>query len=66
MTSRHKIPGLHRRQQGPPSRGLWATWSCAELLEIPEPGLDRLEWLGEGFEPEAFDLEQINHKLARL
>ena len=57
MTHRHKIPGLHRRRQGPHYRGLWGTWAYVELLEIPEPELERLESLGEGFEPEAFDLD---------
>ena len=42
-----------------------------ELLEIifdpkhPEHG-ERKEWLGEGFSPEAFDLQAVNRRLARL
>ena len=46
-------------------------WGYAELLEIihdpnHEEYLDRLEWVGEGFDPEAFDLDQVNNRLPRM
>ena len=46
-------------------------WGYAELLEIiqdpsHEEYLDRLEWLGEGLDPEAFNLDLVNQRLARM
>jgi hypothetical protein len=43
----------------------------AELLEaIRDPEHDRhaelLEWLGGGFDPEAFDLDAVNRRLRRF
>jgi len=55
---------------GPPE-DCGGPWGYAELLEITrdpshEECLERMELLGEGFDPEAFDLDQVNHRLARL
>jgi len=46
-------------------------WGYAELLEaIRDPNHkeheEMLEWVGGGFDPEAFDLEEINRALRRL
>jgi hypothetical protein len=46
-------------------------WGYVQLLEVianpenPRHG-ERLEWIGENFDPEAFDLEGINRQLSRL
>ena len=45
-------------------------WGYAELLEIiNDPGheehMERIEWLGEGFDPEDFDSDRVNHQLVR-
>jgi hypothetical protein len=69
-------PGVHY------PRGLAGARACppedcggvngyAELLEaIRDPGHDRhaelLEWLGGGFDPEAFDLDAVNRRLRRF
>lgn len=58
------------RRSGPPE-DVGGVWGYAELLEIlddenhPERE-ERLEWLGDDFDPEAFDLDEINKLLARL
>jgi hypothetical protein len=46
-------------------------WGYAELLQaIQDPSdpehAERVEWLGEGFDPERFDLDEVNGSLRRL
>lgn len=58
---------LAGKRAGPPedSGGVWGYESLLEIVNNPEhPDYDeRVEWLGEDFDPEAFDLEAINRKL---
>ncbi|MFQ6029667.1 MAG: plasmid pRiA4b ORF-3 family protein [Dehalococcoidia bacterium] len=54
-----------------PPEDCGGSWGYGELLEVirnpaHEEYLDRLEWLGEGFDPEHFDIEQVNLRLARM
>ena len=58
------------KRAGPPE-DCGGVWGYAELLEIladpaHEDYEERLEWLGEPIDPEAFDLEQVNRELAEL
>ena len=54
-----------------PPEDCGGVWGYANLLEIlsdsshPEHD-ERLEWLGDQFEPERFDIAEINSKLARM
>ena len=46
-------------------------WGYARMLEIladpqHEEHGDIAEWIGDDWDPEAFDREEINHKLARV
>ncbi len=48
--------------------GPWGYWGLLEAIRDPdhESHLDMLEWCGEKFDPEAFDLEQVNRELGYL
>ena len=65
-----KIRCLAGARSGPPE-DCGGPYGYQELLEIifdpkhPEHQ-ERKEWLGDGFEPEAFDLQAVNRRLARL
>ena len=54
-----------------PPEDCGGVWGYAELLKIisdashPEHD-ERLEWLGDQFEPERFDIVEVNSKLARM
>ncbi|MGC1275241.1 MAG: plasmid pRiA4b ORF-3 family protein [Planctomycetaceae bacterium] len=58
------------KQAGPPE-DVGGVWGYAELLDIladethPERE-ERLEWVGEDFDPAAFDQDAVNRELARL
>ena len=58
------------RRAGPPDDcgGPWGYAETLEALSNPEhpEHKERLEWFGEGFEPEVFDLEAANEGLAFL
>jgi Plasmid pRiA4b ORF-3-like protein len=58
------------RRAGPPDDcgGPWGYSETLEALSNPEhpEHEERLEWFGEGFEPEVFDLEAVNQGLAFL
>jgi hypothetical protein len=47
--------------------GIWGYADLLEVLSDPEHEEyeERLEWLGGEFDPEAFDLEEVNARLAR-
>jgi hypothetical protein len=47
---------------------VWGYDSLLEAIQDPEhPEHDfLLEWVGGAFDPEAFDLDAINHELRRL
>ncbi len=47
--------------------GVWGYEELLEILSEPEHEAygETLEWLGEGFDPEAFDLDAVNKELAR-
>jgi hypothetical protein len=54
-----------------PPEDCGGVWGYADLLEVlADPGNEeheeRLEWLGGEFDPEAFDLEETNRRLAAL
>jgi hypothetical protein len=54
-----------------PPEDCGGTWGYAELLEVlkdpnHEDHLDRLDWLGGQFDPDAFGVDEINRKLARI
>lgn len=65
-----KVRCLAGARSGPPE-DCGGPHGYQELLEIifdpkhPEHQ-ERREWLGDGFEPEAFDLQAVNRRLARL
>lgn len=48
--------------------GMWGYYEMLEVIADPshEEHEEMLEWLGEGFDPEAFDLESVNKYLARF
>lgn len=48
--------------------GAWGYSEILQALQDPEnpDNSERLDWLGDGFDPEAFDLEGINRRLGRL
>ncbi len=50
------------------SGGVWGYANLVEALSDPnhEDHEDMLEWAGEGFDPEAFDLDEVNDRLAGL
>ncbi|TVQ41640.1 MAG: plasmid pRiA4b ORF-3 family protein [Spirochaetaceae bacterium] len=67
---RYSVRCLAGRRACPPEDcgGPWGYADLLELLQRPEAELDsdeaeRLEWLGESFDPEAFDLQEINDTL---
>ncbi len=47
--------------------GIWGYYSTLEAVSDPdnEEHEDMIDWLGEGFDPDAFDLNKINAKLAK-
>lgn len=55
---------------GPPedSGGVWGYADRLDALENPDhpEHEETLEWLGEDYDPAAFDLEEINQRLARI
>lgn len=61
---------LAGKMAGPPE-DVGGVWGYAELLEVladenhPERE-ERLEWVDDDFDPEAFDLDAINRELAKL
>ena len=48
--------------------GLWGYYELLEILKDPnhQEYEDRVEWLGGGFDPEAFDIKSINKKLSKI
>ena len=48
--------------------GIWGYAQLLETLQDPDDPEheDMLEWVGEEFDPEAFDLEEINEELKRV
>ena len=48
--------------------GIWGYYDMLEVLEEPDhPEYEEMqEWLGKNFDPEAFDVDQINRRLRRL
>lgn len=48
--------------------GLWGYFGFLEAIGDPEhpEHEDMLEWVGEDFDPEAFDLEEVNHYLKMI
>ncbi len=53
-----------------PPEDCGGVWGYAHLLEVIEnpkhpEHADMLEWLGGGFDPEAFDVEDVNRRLQR-
>ena len=48
--------------------GPWGYGGLLAIIRDPshEEYADRLEWLGEGFDPEVFDRDQVNRRLARM
>lgn len=58
------------KRAGPPE-DCGGVWGYAELLDIIQDPThpeyeERMEWLGKGFDPEAFDLAAINSVLMRV
>jgi len=54
-----------------PPEDIGGVWGYAEFLEaIRDPEHpeheDMLEWVGDDFDPEAFDLDEVNHYLGKL
>jgi len=47
--------------------GVWGYYELLEAVADPdhEQHEERLEWLGEGFDPDAFDLQEVNAILAK-
>lgn len=58
------------KRAGPPedSGGVWGYEETLEIVRDPQhpEHEDRLEWLGDDFDPEEFDLEAVNQELRRL
>lgn len=50
------------------SGGIWGYYGKLEILKDPkhEDYEDTLEWMGDDFDPERFDLEKVNAALAKL
>jgi hypothetical protein len=48
--------------------GIWGYYEMLEALKDPkhENHEDMLEWLGDGFDPERFDIDEVNAVLAEL
>ena len=47
--------------------GPWGYGEILEAINDPDHGEDELlEWVGEDYDPEAFDLDQVNKGLRRL
>lgn len=69
-TGREYPVSLAGEMAGPPddSGGVWGYADMLEALDDPDhPDHEEYaEWLGEDFDPEAFDLEEINRRLARI
>jgi hypothetical protein len=66
-----KYPVCLEGKRACPPEDCGGVWGYAELLEtIQDPNHpehdDMMEWLGEGFEPERFDVEAVNKALRRL
>ncbi|MBN1910542.1 MAG: SEC-C domain-containing protein [Pirellulales bacterium] len=61
---------LDGRRAGPPEDcgGVWGYYRLLEILSDPdhEEHEEQLEWLGDDFDPEEFDVEQINERFSRL
>ena len=58
-------------QRACPPEDCGGIWGYVELLEIIQDPEDeeydeKMEWLGEGFNPEAFDLNEINQELKSI
>lgn len=61
---------LAGKRSGPPEDcgGVWGYERLQEVIQDPEDEEHEsmLEWLGDGFDPEAFDLEEINEELKQI
>jgi hypothetical protein len=61
---------LAGKRSGPPEDcgGVWGYERLQEVIKDPEDEEHEsmLEWLDEGFDPEAFDLEEINEELKQI
>ncbi len=67
---RHYPVCLAGKRAGPP-KACGGSWGYAELLKIlkspSHPDHQEMkQWVGERFEPETVDLEEINQRLRRL
>lgn len=66
-----RYPRCVAAERAGPPEDCGGVWGYEELLEIlgdpehPEHG-ERLDWIGEAWDPEAVDLEEINRRLTRL
>jgi len=67
QTDMHSPLCLAGKRACPPEDcgGIWGYAELLEVLQDPEhPEYEeRLEWLGDSFDPEAFDLDEVNQIL---
>jgi Plasmid pRiA4b ORF-3-like protein len=66
-----KYPVCIKAKRACPPEDCGGPWGYAELLEIlanpdHEEYEDRVEWMGDTFDPEAFDIDAINEVLATI
>lgn len=65
------LPTCVAGERACPPEDCGGAWGYGKLLEAvrdpKQPGRqERLAWLGGGFDPEEFDIEEVNRRLARL
>ncbi len=66
-----QLPACTGGKRACPPEDCGGVWGYEKVLAaVKDPNrpdhAERLEWLGDGFDPEAFDVEQVNRQLARL
>ena len=69
FTKETELPVCIKGKRACPPEDCGGIWGYHELLEVIEDTNhpeheEMLEWLGEGFDPEAFDIQEINELLA--
>jgi hypothetical protein len=67
----NEVPVCLKGKRACPPEDIGGIWGYAEFLEaIRDPGHpdheDMLEWVGGQFDPEAFDMEEVNRNLRKI